>query len=753
MFRLNRPPPPKVFASPALARERACAREFFAQKSPSRSQQRFEWSRVIRLLRQADGQLLKISNGKCAYCESTVGVREGFNLEMFRPKAHAIGREGDVAPDHYWWLAFDWSNLLPSCQACNVAKASRFPIAGPRAPVDATDEALRAEQPLLLDPCLDDPASHLFFDEEGLVSSPTERGRVTIEVLALNREPLVEARRQQITLLRDVFAMLRANNMRQQRSANVAKSATLIANIVGATQPYLAAKRQLLALWVGELPKANKLATALSKMLGVFLPTGPAVRAAITSRAKIKSAQRSFKSHQVEKERHSVEAGSKEAKAAYFGGVRRIERVAIENFKGLRQLEITLPPPSTERESWLTLVGENATGKSSILQAIALALLGQQHIGKLGLDARVFVTHGETSGSVRVHLTNVSQPIELRYDNRNRQFSVNPPKELVLLLGYGATRLLPRSATTKNTPTRYVRVKNLFNPYARLQNAERWLTNRRLVKAALFEQIAVTLKQLLLLDGSSRILRERFRVRVEVAGHKLSLRELSDGYQSIVALAVDIMMGLAVRWSSMDVAEGVVLIDEIETHLHPRWKMEIVTRLRRVFPKLTFITTTHDPLCLRGLEAGEIVVLRRDQEDGQDNAIRPHVITESIGHLRADQLLTSPLFDLVGTRDPAVRRNLDEVGKRYDELFVKSARTAGEEADLIELRKHIVAQTAGGETVRGRFVEEAVRQTLQQLASEPSAVSALAPMPAEEEVKSAIRSKITELLGSIETTP
>ena len=51
--------------------------------------------------------------------------------------------------------------------------------------------------------------------------------------------------------------------------------------------------------------------------------------------------------------------------------------------------------------------------------------------------------------------------------------------------------------------------------------------------------------------------------------------------------------------------------DEIETHLHPAWKLEIVTRLRRVFLRLHFLATTHDPLCLRGLQSGEVVVLRR----------------------------------------------------------------------------------------------------------------------------------------------
>jgi uncharacterized protein (TIGR02646 family) len=703
MLRLNRPPSPNVFASAELAHERKYARDFFARKMPSRSQERFKWDRVIRLLRQTDAQLLKISNGKCAYCESTVAVREDFNLEMFRPKAGAISREGDVAPNHYWWLAFEWSNLLPACQACNVAKASRFPTMAPRARAEATGNALADEQPLLLDPCLDDPSSHLVFDEQGLVSSPTERGRVTIEVVALNREPLVEARRQEITLLRTTFALLRTGGNAKQRSVNATEFLKRSANILDVKQPYLAAKRQLLALWLRELPEGELAAKAI-KALESWVPNAFRVGAEFITRATIKSAQSSFRTHQAEKERHSVEAGSKTAKVAYFGGVRRIERIVIENFKGIRHLELTVPLPSAQRESWLMLVGENATGKSSVLHAVALALLGQNHIAKLGLDARTFVTHGQTRGSAFVHLTNVSEPVVLSYTKQSRGFLVHPPAELVLLLGYGATRLLPRSATTKKTPSRYVRVKNLFNPYARLQNAESWLTNRRVVKAPLFQQIAVALKQLLLLDDSSRILRERFRVLVEIGGHKISLRELSDGYQSIVALAVDIMMGLAVRWSSMDVAEGVVLIDELEAHLHPRWKMEIVTRLRRVFPKLTFIATTHDPLCLRGLEPGEIVVLRR-----QKDQIAGEVIAESVANLRADQLLTSELFGLYSTRDPDINAAI----VRHTALSSAQSRSPDEETELQELSGLFAGKLQTGETAMARAVERTWQEVVE----------------------------------------
>src|SRR5262249_59934446 len=92
------------------------------------------------------------------------------------------------------------------------------------------------------------------------------------------------------------------------------------------------------------------------------------------------------------------------------------------------------------------------------------------------------------------------------------------------------------------------------------------------------------------------------------------LNRLSEGYKTIVATVVDVMREMLEYWPDLESAKGVVLIDELETHLHPRWKMRIVQRLRRAMPQVQFVATTHDPLCLRGLYDGEAQVLQRDAD-------------------------------------------------------------------------------------------------------------------------------------------
>ena len=81
------------------------------------------------------------------------------------------------------------------------------------------------------------------------------------------------------------------------------------------------------------------------------------------------------------------------------------------------------------------------------------------------------------------------------------------------------------------------------------------------------------------------------------------LEIVSSGFRAILAMACDIMRGLMEEpnFQSIVNARAVVLVDEIEAHLHPRWKLAIMASLRKAMRNVTFIVTSHDPLCLRGM--------------------------------------------------------------------------------------------------------------------------------------------------------
>jgi predicted ATP-binding protein involved in virulence len=151
----------------------------------------------------------------------------------------------------------------------------------------------------------------------------------------------------------------------------------------------------------------------------------------------------------------------------------------------------------------------------------------------------------------------------------------------------------------------------------------------------------------------------------------------------------------------MEAAEGIVLVDEIDAHLHPRWKMQIVSRLRQAFPRLQFLVTSHDPLCLRGLHAGEVVVMKRDQNG------KPFAIADDLpapDSLRVDQILTSEFFGLNSTVEP----DIDEAFDQYYKLLAVRNPTANQQEEIAKLKSQLNVSQQLGTTRRERVMLEAV---------------------------------------------
>jgi hypothetical protein len=169
--------------------------------------------------------LLELFRQKCAYCESKIANTQPGDVEHFRPKGrvvddnfkpirvkHAV--KGEINHPGYYWLAYDWSNLLPSCIDCNrfrksgatakvivnkadsgAGKADRFPLEDETTRACAPDGETM-EKALLINPGELDPADHLEFCSNGTIKPKTRRGETTLKVFGLNsREDLVEARR------------------------------------------------------------------------------------------------------------------------------------------------------------------------------------------------------------------------------------------------------------------------------------------------------------------------------------------------------------------------------------------------------------------------------------------------------------------------------------------------------------------------------------------------------------------------------
>lgn len=560
---------------------------------------------------------------KCCYCESTLGLTGDGQVERFRPRG-VQEKDGKYSRDHYWYLAADWRNLYLACPVCDRNKADRFPVMGERAREGAAYmEVVGLEQPLLLDPCNDDPDLHLAFLDDGTVAGRTERGRATVELLVLNRQALVVARQHEV---------IRFQNATQRERMDRSNG----------SEPYTAVWRQLLSAQRNPgLTSAQNLAASNAQ------------RALQDSRTHV-----------------STERG--EGLDNYRAVARYVERVRIENFGPIHLLELDMNAPGSGQTPCFALLGENGVGKSTVLRAIALALSGEDYVRSLRLRSNNFLPQKSYEGEVRVSI--VGQPDVVMTLVRNKPIRFNSSTSSSLVLAYGATRLLPTGRRKTKKGRQHAKIDNLFDPFLPLTDPGGWLSG--LDQGRLLD-VNEVLASLLPKDQELRLEKGSGGNGVQVVigndpGRKVS--ELSDGYQSMLGMAVDIMEVMYGVYDSMKSAQGIVLIDELGNHFHPAWRLQCVSALRNAFPQVQFIYSTHEPLCLRGLHEGEVAVLMRDRQR-QIYALEE---LPPVDRLRVDQLLSSEHFGLRSTVDPAMEVRI----KEYETLMAKAERSEDEEQTL-----------------------------------------------------------------------
>ena len=173
-------------------------------------------------------------------------------------------------------------------------------------------------------------------------------------------------------------------------------------------------------------------------------------------------------------------------------------------------------------------------------------------------------------------------------------------------------------------------------------------------------------------------------VRFQTPYGLVPLSALSLGYQTTLTWVVDLALRLFERYpeSPEPLSEpGIVLIDNIDLHLHPRWQRRVMENLSHCFPAIQFVATAHSPLIVQAAEGATMAVLRKHDDQA---VIETHL--ESVNSWRADQILASDLFDI-----PTRSRKIEELARERDELLEKLDRTQAEEGRLNELTRRLDA--------------------------------------------------------------
>lgn len=224
------------------------------------------------------------------------------------------------------------------------------------------------------------------------------------------------------------------------------------------------------------------------------------------------------------------------------------------------------------------------------------------------------------------------------------------------MLGYGATRRVDASEVfdpqtlLKRRSLRYQRVAGLFEDYIALIPLHGWLPR---LKPKRRKTIIELIAGLLPDEISFRGEKEGYEYLFELDGIEVPFDALSDGYKGYIALVSDMVYHMNHVMPKGDIRElpGVVLIDEIDSHLHPGWQRRVVPKLASSFPKLQFVMTTHSPIVAGTVKSENILLMEMEPEGetGRKHCV-PKRLEENVFGMSADQILVSSYFGLDTSR-------------------------------------------------------------------------------------------------------
>ena len=365
-----------------------------------------------------------------------------------------------------------------------------------------------------------------------------------------------------------------------------------------------------------------------------------------------------------------------------------IESLHVENVGPFKRLDARFNPQMN------VIIGVNGVGKTSMLRCIT-SCMTNNHMENIRMRKNAMFKlnckingKGVTYGADQ--LVNKDQEYR-KFDANN--WNVTPAdgyeKKTIFedkvynLLGIGAYRYfsykqmagMKREAPHSERRKLYLRDNPNFLESTAMPDIKQWMVNRYFqidkdwagIERGNWNQLMSNLQLIAPRESEFKFVKiERDLEPVfQLNGSQCYLEELSSGFKSILSIVftiVDWVEGINEGNSAMiNKAIGTVLIDEIDAHLHPSWQMTILESMRKLFPKIQFVVTTHSPNVIMSAKPGEIMMFKNN-----DGVVNLAPDRRSFGAWKVTDVMTdvmqSPLADYVSISDA-----IEEINKAYEQ--------------------------------------------------------------------------------------
>lgn len=364
----------------------------------------------------------------------------------------------------------------------------------------------------------------------------------------------------------------------------------------------------------------------------------------------------------------------------------KIEKMIIDNINGIKHLDLTF------NEGLNLICGENGVGKTTILKAIAHQFL-------YGQDEFIKKHYGTVKGSCEIGLLGETNP--LKYDIKDFRLGSTPHSQTVYAkqsdcvlyfsssrtIDYFKIKALP--SIDRNQNTTYRSALQLVDGVDK--DIKSWFVNR-LIFSHLDDSLNEYQKNNLklckkifnLLDNnlSVKTAKPDFEIILNQNNNEIYFEMLSDGYKSCIFILLGIIKEVEYRFPEINAIDfdGIIMIDEIDIHLHPQWQAKLVKVLKEIFHNVQIIATTHSPSVLQNATADEIIPLYKDKNgDVQikelnlgEYGLQGWTLEEIMKDVMGMQYTTSGLYTkIMNEFDQAMKEDDVKVAKEKYELLNK----------------------------------------------------------------------------------
>lgn len=343
----------------------------------------------------------------------------------------------------------------------------------------------------------------------------------------------------------------------------------------------------------------------------------------------------------------------------------KINRLRLINFRCFQDYELTLS------DRFTLLIGDNGSGKTAALESVSSAVgafliaipeidtsdtqhisrddipynlqsMGQISTKEIVSDPTFIKVNGIINNEVTewtrykdikaFHEYDASQ---INYSNKIISLTENlikqttDPRTLFPVIGYYGTGRLWKKINNKELETlspdsRLAGYRNCLNPASDLEQLFRWFKTQEIialqkqeirhtleaVRSAIVEMIPDAKRAWWDFEWDEMFIEATIQDKTQTIPFHL----LSDGYRNMIGMVADIAYRMATLNPQLEAdvikqTEGIVLIDEIDLHLHPKWQREVVGRLLKTFPKVQFVASSHSPFIIQSLYGREDCLL------------------------------------------------------------------------------------------------------------------------------------------------